>query len=255
MRKYIYIYLFLILAVSLSLPFLAFGIQDIYTLHNSVSISNSETQETLKKHPIITSIYQKQYNFDQNTLSPVEYSLSNTASYSKEKNAEIEVLKKQFNKEINELIQNKVLSPHLLEITPEQNYTISFGTLTLYPNKDANLDQIYRMWENKNFKSIEYSMDNTTKKIIDIQITQQKKLSYSEKQLQEIALHMIHYLELDDIDDWAYYQSGYESNKAKLRVNSGIEYNGETYTFYINVQILGIQRYIPSNQNAYIIRK
>lgn len=66
---------------------------------------------------------------------------------------------------------------------------------------------------------------------------------------------MIHYLELDDIDDWAYYQSGYESNKAKLRVNSGIEYNGETYTFYINVQILGIQRYIPSNQNAYIIRK
>ena len=105
------------------------------------------------------------------------------------------------------MIQNKVLSPHLLEITPEQNYTISFGTLTLYPNKDANLDQIYRMWENKNFKSIEYSMDNTTKKIIDIQITQQKKLSYSEKQLQEIALHMIHYLELDDIDDWAYYQS------------------------------------------------
>lgn len=153
------------------------------------------------------------------------------------------------------MIQNKVLSPHLLEITPEQNYTISFGTLTLYPNKDANLDQIYRMWENKNFKSIEYSMDNTTKKIIDIQITQQKKLSYSEKQLQEIALHMIHYLELDDIDDWAYYQSGYESNKAKLRINSGIEYNGETYTFYINVQILGIQRYIPSNQNAYIIRK
>ena len=96
-------------------------------------------------------------------------------------------LQEQFSAQIDQLIQHQVLTADLLEIDAEEEYEPTFGTFSRWGESDILLQQIYRMWEDQDYKSVDYTMDEQTGKITRIEISQQKQMTYTEAQLKELS--------------------------------------------------------------------
>ncbi len=241
-----------VLCASLCLPFAIIKLKDLYTFHHSVSIADTKTQEILAAHPIITSLYEKQYETDK-TLHD-ELVIGSAQIDTQDEQDALKQLQEQFSAQIDQLIQHQVLTADLLEIDAEEEYEPTFGTFSRWGESDILLQQIYRMWEDQDYKSVDYTMDEQTGKITRIEISQQKQMTYTEAQLKELSMRMIRYLELDDIEDWVYTRYGYESSQAKLNVNSTLDDDGETCALRIAVELQGSGGSIRMlDQDIYII--
>lgn len=227
------------LVFSLCFPLIVGTVQDYRDINKELSLEDNQTQEILKKHPIIGNIYQIQQSGDL-TDSRIEYKIRQKDEYTSSEQETLLRLQSIFTKEIQHLLEKNILNAALLETDLNQEYQADFGTLVTYETENSyRLEQVLRMWE-QSFKSIDYIMESKTNKIIGINITQQEKLSVSDEQLKKMTWAMIQYLELDDIDDWSYNQYGYESNKAKLRISCTLQKRTELYTLDIEVSLLGI---------------
>lgn len=227
------------LVFSLCFPLIVGTVQDYHDINKELSLEDNQTQEILKKHPIIGNIYQIQKSGDF-IDSRIEYKIRQKDEYTSSEQETLLRLQSIFTKEIQHLLKKNILNATLLETDLNQEYQADFGTLVTYETENFyRLEQVLRMWE-QSFKSIDYIMESKTNKIIGINITQQEKISVSDEQLKKMTWAMIQYLELDDIDDWSYNQYGYESNKAKLRISCTLQKRTEMYTLDIEVSLLGI---------------
>ena len=115
-----------VLFASLCLPFAIIKLKDLYTFHHSVSIADTKTQEILAAHPIITSLYEKQYETDK-TLHD-ELVIGSAQIDTQDEQDALKQLQEQFSAQIDQLIQHQVLTADLLEIDAEEEYEPTFGT-------------------------------------------------------------------------------------------------------------------------------
>jgi hypothetical protein len=241
----------LLIGLCFCLPIVSFIIQD-YTNHNRVGeIDGGKTQEILKKHPLISYLYQYDYIMeDYDEIVQESYNIKKYYSYSKEKQKDLKKIQTIYSQEIQKLIQNKIISHDILETSTKKDYQLTFGTIK--KNKKENigqyfLEQIYRL-NSDNDKFIDFNMDGKTHKITSISLTQNHHLDFNQKEIKELLWNMIKYLELDDIDDWNYNQEGYESYQAKLRISFYNEIIDQQQNIRINTSIL----YLPSPKRFHI---
>lgn len=223
-----------ILILSLSFPMIIVGLQDFRDINKEMTLENSQTEDILKKHPVIESIYQLYQNIPEKSE---EYVIKRIGEYSEDKQAKLKEFQSYFSEEIQQLINHKVLSQELLENFDDE-YVADYGTIVTYENT-YYLRQVLRMWE-ESFKSLDFQMDPLTHKIIDFSMSDAKDIVFNDEELKTISWHMIKYLELDDIDDWVYNQYGYESNQAKLRISCEFQKRVGTNQFHISVDLLGV---------------
>lgn len=228
-----------LLALSLCFPIIISQIQDYYDIHKISTLEDNQTQDILKNHPIIGKIYE-QFQRKDSTSNRHEYVIRSKDDYSAKEQEKIVHLQSLFSKEIQKLIDLNILSTTLLETDPSQPYQADYGRLVTYDSEDfCSLEQILRMDEER-YKTINYEFESETGKIISVTIRQQELISMTDEQLKDIAMNMIKYLELDDIDDWTYNQYGYESNKAKLRISCTMQSRFYRNELSIQVSLLGI---------------
>lgn len=228
-----------LLAFSLCFPMMISQIQDYYDIHKISTLDDNQTQDILKNHPIIGKIYE-QFQRKDITSKRHEYVIRSKDDYSAKEQEKIVHLQSLFSKEIQELIDLNILSTTLLETDPSQPYQADYGRFITYDSEDfCSLEQILRM-DDERYKSIDYDFESVTGKITSVSIRQQEFLSMTDEQLKDIAMNMIKYLELDDIDDWTYNQYGYESNKAKLRISCTMQSRFYRNELSIQVSLLGI---------------
>lgn len=229
------------LIFSLTLPLFVIWIQDYYAFNQKITIDDTQTQEILENHPIISRLYQiNTLSYSDDTTESYVIKLKET--YTSSQQQLINQLQSYFNEQVQALIDAQVLNNELLEKNDDEAYTVDFGTLNQISGDNDyiySLDQVYRMSDN-NYKEIIYSMEPETHKIYEITLNQSDAIEYEEEDLKDMAWNMICYLELDDIDDWNYNQYGYESNVAKLRVSCTMSRYSDQDSLYINVVLLGV---------------
>lgn len=223
-----------ILIISLCFPLILVNILDSRDLNKEISFEDNQTEEILKKHPVIENIYKLYPNY---TDKIEEYVIRRIGEYDQEKQEKLTQYQSLFSKEIQKIIDHKVISHELLENFDKKHY-VDYGTIYI-SDISYDLNQILRMWE-YSYKSFQYQMEPHTKKIINLTISQEKAIHLSDDEIKTISWGMIEYLELDDIDDWSYNQYGYESNKAKLRISCELERRVGTNTITVGVTLLGV---------------
>ncbi|WP_044600010.1 hypothetical protein [Candidatus Stoquefichus massiliensis] len=223
----------LIIVFSLGLPLFMTSLQDFNDINKEVELEDNQTEAILKNHPVIESIYKLR---QRKTDKSEEYVIKRKDEYDEKKQEKFIKIQSLFSKEIQKMIGYKIMSHEMLE-NDDQVYIADYGTITYY-EEVYYLDQILRMWEDS-FKSFGYEMDPVTHKIIEFSMSQEKSIQLSDEEIKKMVWSMIEYLELDDIEDWAYNQYGYESNQAKLRIACDIEKRVDTDTVRISVDLLG----------------
>ena len=196
-----------VLIISLSFPMIIVGFQDFYDINKEISLENSQTEDILKEHPVIEGIYKLYQNSSTNSQ---EYVIKRKDEYTVKEQEKLLQLQTLFSREIEKLMNHKILSHELLE-NEDEKYIADYGTL-IDDENTYYLRQVLRMWQDS-FKSFDYQMDPQTHKIIGFSMSQEDNLIMSDNEMKTMAWRMIEYLELDDIDDWVYNQYGYESNK------------------------------------------
>ncbi len=227
----------MILIISLILPIGISKLLDLKDINKEISLEDNQTQEILKKHPLIVNLYRHQQDYTADSKSET-YVVKRKDEYSDTKQKQLLHLQSLFSDEIQKLIDFKILSQQLLEVNNDKKYQVEYGTIKEYQNT-YDLNHIFRMKPDP-YKEIDYYMDADTHKITHIELMQDNPLKYTENELKEITSQMIKYLELDDIDDWVYNQYGYESNQAKLRVSCYIDTRiTDTHILVIEVTLLG----------------
>lgn len=234
MKKYkIKIICFLIISLSLAMPYIVVYSIDYYDFSHMKTIETTNLKKIIENHPIVQAVYNDYYSNDYNEDSP-QYVVKNKELYSQSVQKRITELQNIFSREIEKLMQYKVIDQDILE-TSQNQYPITFGTI--YDQKNPYLDQLLRM--DKDYKNISFSCEKDTEKIDSIMVVDANGKNYTEKQCQNMAWHMIEYLELDDIEDWSYNQYGYESQILKIRVYCQNDQEPESMQLSIGVQLLG----------------
>ncbi|WP_270640031.1 hypothetical protein [Longibaculum muris] len=237
-KKKIRMFGIMVLIISLILPIGISKLLDLKEINKEISLEDNQTQEILKKHPIIVNLYRHQQDYTADAKSET-YVVKRKDEYSDTKQKQLLYLQSLFSNEIQKLIDFKILSRQLLEVNNDKKYQVEYGTIREYQNT-YDLEHIFRMKPDP-YKGVDYSMDADTHKITHIELRQENPFNYTDDEFKEIALQMIKYLELDDIDDWVYNQYGYESNQAKLRVSCYVDKRyTDTYNLVIEVTLLGV---------------
>lgn len=209
-----------LIGLCFGLPKLSFIIQDYTNYNEAISIDGGKMEDILKKHPLISYLYQYDYVLN-NEVEQERYIIKNSQSYSKKQQKSLKDIQDIYSEEIQKLINYKILTHSLLESDPQKDYQLTFGTLIKNKKQTIEqyaLEQIYKL-NSQHDKIIDFHMDAQTYKIMKISITKDDVQQINQDEMKTLLWNMIQYLELDDIDDWHYNQNGYESYQAKLRVS------------------------------------
>lgn len=221
------------------LPLVVFMIQDSFVIGKTTQWSQqNEEYEIARNHPIISSLYSKYYSPGSYTSDIAEYNIKEALS--QDKNQEkIKQFQAYFDEEINKLLEYKVIPYGLIELQDKEKFTTDFGYIRDFSkelNRSLYLQQYFRLHTDNDIStSYEYNM--YAKKINKIGISNKQVNDLSDKQLQDICKKMISYLELDDIDDWEYSNSGYISQKAKLIVYCYVEHYESFDSLCIGIEL------------------
>lgn len=90
-----------ILILSLSFPMIIVGLQDFRDINKEMTLENSQTEDILKKHPVIESIYQLYQNIPEKSE---EYVIKRIGEYSEDKQAKLKEFQSYFSEEIQQLL-------------------------------------------------------------------------------------------------------------------------------------------------------
>lgn len=239
-----------LIGLCFGLPKLSFIIQDYTNYNEAISIDGGKMEDILKKHPLISYLYQYDYVLN-NEVEQERYIIKNSQSYSKKQQKSLKDIQDIYSEEIQKLINYKILTHSLLESDPQKDYQLTFGTLIKNKKQTIEqyaLEQIYRL-NSQHDKIIDFHMDAQTHKIMKISITKDDVQQINQDEMKTLLWNMIQYLELDDIDDWHYNQNGYESYQAKLRVSFENAVIDGQQTYSIRTSIL----YSASQKQVHII--
>lgn len=225
----------LLIILFLCLPKVAFMIEDHYTIYQNYVMANNQYQDVLKEYPLIAQLYQQSYSEDDVLI---DYVVKEIDTYNEEKQKEARLIQSYFSREINQLIDNHLMTLDLLEC--QDYFDVTFGTITDRQSNNGgiySLDLLYRL-HSKDDKDIYFTMDKVTQKITSFSCQQKKLNQLNQEEIQALLQDFIHYLELDDIDDWYFNQNGYESSKAKIRVYYQTHQYGQSKEYKIGISLL-----------------
>lgn len=226
----------LTIILCLCLPKMIFMVEDYHDFQKLISIDDGQIQTLMKKHPLISQLYNYNYSFED--FQAEEYVIKNIDSYSSSKQETIKNIQSLYNEEIQKLIDKNILSSSLLEMNTK-SYQTTFGTISIesdQKNERYILNQTYRIHTNHD-KAMTFVMDKETQKIMSVSISLDKTETFHQD-IKETLWSMIEYLELDDIEDWNYNQDGYESFQTKLRVSYQKTTYDDMQEYCISIQCL-----------------
>lgn len=230
----------LVVVLTIICPLMMFHVVDYIDQSKSYEMPKASIDDLLiKKHPIISSIYQEFYSSVDHGYFHYDY--TDISIYNKDEHVKLKQIKEDLEKEIKSFLSHQVIKPAYLN-QKEDTYTISFGSL--YSRLDQKekafyLDQIFSL-NDAGSNSITWNFLTDVKKIYGISITQETMKLPSENDQKEIAWAFISYLGLDDLDDWNYTAYGYESYASKLQVYCDvIQFDKHQITIEIGICPLG----------------
>lgn len=233
-----------IVAISLllSIPLVIFTFLDYQNIDKQVAWQNSSLDKQLmEKYPIINDIYNE--FFTNHSLDDINntYVVRKKDDYPVDKQQKMEELQKLYTQEVNLLLEKQVIDHELLELAPQEQFKVDFGTIydKSVDNKGTyNLDILYRF--NSDYDNwMNFEMNTSGKKITSLSITNQLVPKLTKDDLKKMAWQMIEYLGLNEIDDWVYNEYGYESYQAKLQVTCEISEYANYNDLNIRVAMLG----------------
>ncbi|MFR1599611.1 MAG: hypothetical protein ACLSUR_17570 [Coprobacillus cateniformis] len=230
----------LVVLFTILCPLMMFEIQDYIDQSRSYAMPDTSIDDLLiKKHPIISSVYQEFYSSVQHDY--FTYNYTDISIYNKDEQDKLKQIKKDLEKEINSVLSYHVIKPAYLN-QKEDTYSIHFGSLYSHLDKQEKayyLEQIFSLNETGS-NSVTWNFLNDVKKIYGITITQETMKIPSQKDQKDIAWAFISYLGLDDLDDWNYTAYGYESYASKLQVYCDvIQFDNHQITIDIGICPLG----------------
>ena len=128
MKKYkIKIICFLIISLSLAMPYIVVYSIDYYDFSHMKTIETTNLKKIIENHPIVQAIYNDYYSNDYNEDSP-QYVVKNKELYSQSVQKRITELQNIFSREIEKLMQYKVIDQDILETSHTQD-PITCGTI------------------------------------------------------------------------------------------------------------------------------
>lgn len=231
---------FLLLGVvsSLFLPLLYFQMIDQDTLtHNHSWIGKQNDKDLLEKYTILNGLYTSFYSEEIRK----DFDVTNTSNYALEDQTTINEVLSNYEHEVMSLIKQTIIPYEYVELKQDEPYTISFGTLQLSEKDNGmhHFDQIFHM-NNDIVKEAAFSMDQQTKKITNIIITNSNVVTYTNEQIKSLLWNYITYLGLHEIDDWIYNNGFYESYRARLQIYLHMQDNGATKLLTIGICAIGM---------------
>ena len=137
-----------------------------------------------------------------------------------------------------------ILAPKYLNQQTDE-YNIRFGTLHQSLSTIQGyytLNQIFSIAEDKVISN-ETTILMNSKKLLRLSVTNDQVKQLTKKQQIKIAKKLIHYYELENINDWTENEFGYESYQAKLQIYCDmISYDDSNPTLMMGIVPLGQYR-------------
>lgn len=206
-----------VLVISICLPSVVFKAYDYYVFHKEVQWKDASIEHEIKeKHPIIQEIYYKYFD-DTYVDDRDTFSIKRQDEYTKEKRDKFSKIQSLFEKEINRMIQNDVLSYKYFEMEESSQFKLPFGTIGDDCLEDGkyDLDMTFRIPVDN---CMMFIYNKKTSLITDFFISNRYINNLKEKDIRKMLHGYLTYLNLDDIEDWKWTQYGYESSLAKLQL-------------------------------------
>lgn len=229
----------LVVVLTIVCPLMMFHVQDYMDQSRIYDMLDTSIDDLLlKKHPIISSVYQEFYSSTQHDYFTYDY--TDISIYDQDEQGKLKDMKKIYEDEINTLLKFQVLeSADLQQSNP--HFTLNFGSLNTRFDKKQNaypLSQIYEIRKDGS-NSINFVLLKDVHKITKLSIYRAMTPKTTEE-LKDIAWSYIKYLGLDDLDDWQYTSYGYESYAAKIQVYCDIsQINDSQYVLNIGICPIG----------------
>ena len=234
----------IVLLLTFLLPWLVFQVMD------RIDQSEFHTSEKLitdhglmDTYPIISDIYANYYNeFTQN--EDVVYDYTDLSIYQQPQQDRLQKIKALLEQELSTWMKQGILAPKYLNQQTDE-YNIQFGTFHQSLSTIQGyytLNQIFSIAEDKVISN-ETTILMNSKKLLRLSVTNDQVKQLTKKQQIKIAKKLIHYYELENINDWTENEFGYESYQAKLQIYCDmISYDESNPTLMMGIVPLGQYR-------------